>query len=124
MGLISQLSTNVLITQRGIKMVQITVKDIDGGETQVTSDVGSSLMEVIRDSGHENLMAICGGTLSCATCHVYITPSYLDRLPDIVEMEDELLDCSDYRKDNSRLSCQIHISEELAGITVEIAPEE
>jgi 2Fe-2S ferredoxin len=79
-------------------------------------------MEVIRDHGFEDLVALCGGCCACATCHVYVDPAFADRLPEMSEEENELLDSSDQRKPNSRLSCQIPFSDALDGLSVKIAP--
>jgi 2Fe-2S ferredoxin len=82
-------------------------------------------MQNIRDAGVEELQAICGGSLSCATCHVYV-----DRVPAGAELparsadEEDLLDASDYLKPNSRLSCQLVCHTALDGIRVTIAPED
>ncbi len=81
-------------------------------------------MEVIRDAGIDELLALCGGCLSCATCHVHVDPAFADKLPPISEDEADLLDSSDHRDENSRLSCQIALSEELDGLKARIAEED
>jgi ferredoxin, 2Fe-2S len=80
-------------------------------------------MEALRDSGVAEIAALCGGCCACATCHVYIVdrPS-LNQAPK-GSAEDDLLATSDHRKPNSRLSCQLQLSMEDDGMTVEIAPE-
>lgn len=85
---------------------------------------GYTLMEVLRDSGVDEIQAICGGMCSCATCHVYIDPGFETALPEISNDEDDLLDSSDYRTERSRLSCQIRLSEALDGLAVTVAPED
>jgi 2Fe-2S ferredoxin len=80
-------------------------------------------MEVIRDDDGE-LLAICGGCCSCATCHVYVDAAFTDRLPPISEDEDAILDGTTYRETTSRLSCQIRISGALDGLKVTVAPED
>jgi ferredoxin, 2Fe-2S len=95
-----------------------------GVETPVFAEAGGSLMEAIRDNGFDELMALCGGCCSCATCHVYIDPEYLDRLPGPAPDEDDLLDASDHRLRQSRLSCQIRLTDALDGLRVTIAPED
>ena len=82
------------------------------------------MMVVIRDSGLDELRALCGGNLSCATCHVYVAPECADLLPPIGEFENDLLDGSFHRTAASRLSCQIALTEALDGLTVQIAPED
>ncbi len=81
-------------------------------------------MEVIRDAGFDELLALCGGCCSCATCHVHIAPDYMDKLSAMSEDENDLLDSSEHRDDNSRLSCQIPITGELEGLKVTIAQED
>ena len=85
---------------------------------------GLSLMEVIRDDGVDELLALCGGCCSCATCHVYIDQDQDARLPPMSEDESDLLDSSSHREDSSRLSCQITIDDRLDGLRVTIAPED
>jgi 2Fe-2S ferredoxin len=76
-------------------------------------------------SGITGIVAECGGSLSCATCHVYVDKDYLDRVGEPDEFEDEMLeDAESPREENSRLSCQIQITDELDGLRVEVAPEQ
>lgn len=105
-------------------MPEVSVKRIDGSEHSISVKPGSTLMEAIRDSGFDELQALCGGSCACATCHVLVNPEWLSRLPAMSEHEDALLDSSDHRRANSRLSCQIMITEDIGGISVEIAPNE
>jgi ferredoxin, 2Fe-2S len=95
------------------------------GETLVLdgSD-GLSVMEIIRDGGIDELLALCGGCCSCATCHVHVDPAFAEKLPAMSEDENDLLDSSDHRNELSRLSCQIQFSEALDGLTVTIAAED
>lgn len=95
------------------------------GETRVLAgQEGLSVMELIRDAGIDELLAMCGGSCSCATCHVFVDPNFADRLAPMGEDENELLDGSDHRTDRSRLSCQLPWTEALDGLTVQIAPED
>lgn len=105
-------------------MVTITVVNRDGSENTVTGAEGRSLMEVIRDNGIEDMLALCGGCCSCATCHVYVASASMDRLPPMSDEEDDLLESSDYRLEGSRLACQLPISSAMEGLIVRIAPEE
>lgn len=95
-----------------------------GEEKIIQARDGRSVMEAIRDSGVDEIMAICGGGCSCATCHVFVDPAFADRTSPIGADESDLLDCSDHRNDQSRLSCQIRMSPELEGLRVTIAPED
>lgn len=105
-------------------MPQLTVINRAGEEATVDGEVGLSVMEIIRDAGFDELLAMCGGCLSCATCHVYIDGDSAAALPEVGEDEDDLLASSDHRQENSRLSCQIPFTENLSGLRVRIAPEE
>ncbi|MGD9810837.1 MAG: 2Fe-2S iron-sulfur cluster-binding protein [Sphingobium sp.] len=105
-------------------MVSIKVVNRSGEETQVEADEGLSLMEVIRDNGFDELLALCGGCCSCATCHVYIDADFADKLPPRSEDEEDLLDSSDHKTDLSRLSCQVAINAGLEGLRATIAPED
>lgn len=105
-------------------MINIEVTDRGGTAHTIAADEGLTLMEAIRDAGMDELLALCGGCCSCATCHVYVDPAFSELLEEASEDEDDLLDSSDHREDNSRLSCQIPLSASLAGIRVRIAPED
>ncbi|WP_082553798.1 2Fe-2S iron-sulfur cluster-binding protein [Altererythrobacter sp. Root672] len=105
-------------------MSEVIVISRDGHEHRVPFQRGLSLMEAIRESGLDELLALCGGCCSCATCHVYVDPAFADRLPPMSEDENDLLDSSDHRAPISRLSCQIPLSDEHDGLSVSIAPEE
>ncbi|HEX8363815.1 MAG TPA: 2Fe-2S iron-sulfur cluster-binding protein [Allosphingosinicella sp.] len=105
-------------------MPQLIVVTRNGTEHVVEARAGWSLMENIRDNGFDELLALCGGCCSCATCHVHVDPEWLARLKPIKGEEDELLDTSDHRAANSRLSCQILFGPELDGLRVRIAPED
>jgi len=105
-------------------MPKLFVITRDGTEHAVTGDAGLTVMEVIRDNGFDELLAMCGGSCSCATCHVYVADGDLSRLPPIGEDENDLLDSSDHRATSSRLSCQLPFDEGLDGLRVTIAPED
>ena len=105
-------------------MATITIITREGEERDVQAEDGLSVMEVIRDNGFDELLALCGGCCSCATCHVHIDPAYFDQLPPVSEDENDLLDSSDHRIERSRLSCQLRVSDALDGLRVRIAPED
>jgi ferredoxin, 2Fe-2S len=87
-------------------------------------EAGRPVMEIIRSNGVDELLALCGGCCACATCHVYIDPAFIDMLPAMNEDEDGLLESSDHRTAESRLSCQIRFNDTLDGLRVTIAPED
>jgi 2Fe-2S ferredoxin len=105
-------------------MSQIIVRTRAGEERCVALTPGISLMEAIREAGIDELLALCGGCCSCATCHVHVEPVFADMLPAMSEDENDLLDSSDHRDATSRLSCQVPLTERLAGLTVRIAQED
>lgn len=105
-------------------MPKINVITREGNATTVDAGEGLSLMEVIRDSGFDELLALCGGCCSCATCHVHIDPAFAAKLPAVTEDENDLLDSSEHRNETSRLSCQVEITSELEGMVVTIAQED
>ena len=105
-------------------MAKITVISRDGQGREVEAENGLSLMEVIRDNGFDELLALCGGCCSCATCHIHVDPAFADRLPKMSEDENDLLESSDHRGETSRLSCQIQLTDALDGLKVTIAPED
>ena len=105
-------------------MPTLIVTKRDGSEQKVDASTNVSVMEIIRDAGFDELLALCGGCCSCATCHVYVDDSFAGRLPEITADESDLLDSSDHRQANSRLSCQINFTSALDGMSVKIAPED
>ena len=105
-------------------MPKLTVVTREGDEREIMGTAGFSVMEVIRDAGIDELLALCGGCCSCATCHVHVDPAYADRLPAMSDDENELLAISDDRDATSRLSCQIEFSHALDGMKVTIAKED
>jgi len=105
-------------------MPTLVVTTRDGTERAVEGESGLSVMEVIRDAGFDELLALCGGCCSCATCHVHVDPEFADRLPPMSEDENDLLDSSDHRNAHSRLSCQLTFGDDLDGLRVTIADED
>ena len=105
-------------------MVKLIVVDRAGGESVLEASPGSTLMETIRDSGFGDLLAVCGGCCSCATCHVHIDPTFRSKLPEIDPQEDELLSTSLNRDETSRLSCQIVVDQNLDGMRIVVAQED
>lgn len=105
-------------------MPKLTVVTRDGTETTVEGETGLSVMEVIRDNGFDELLALCGGCCSCATCHVHVDADWAAKLPPLHPDEDDLLDTSDHRVATSRLSCQIQFGPALDGLKVKVAPED
>jgi 2Fe-2S ferredoxin len=103
-------------------MPMIVVRLRTGETRRVEAAAEHSIMETLRAGGIDEIEALCGGSCACATCHVYIDDKFKDRLPPLSAAENDLLDASDSRRANSRLSCQITVTQELDGLEVEIAP--
>jgi len=100
----------------------IKVKDREGEVHELKAEIGSTIMEIIRDAGLD-IEAACGGCCACATCHVYITNDKIEKLNAIDDDEESMLDQAFDVKKNSRLSCQIKLNDELDGLELELAPE-
>lgn len=105
------------------RMPKLSVQLRNGSRLILLAEGGRSLMETIREAGISELSALCGGSCSCATCHVYLSNPYPERLPAMREGESDLLESSDHRESNSRLSCQVQVSDLLEDSIVTIAPE-
>lgn len=101
--------------------MQIIVTDHDGQIHNLDAIDGWRVMEIIRDHGLP-IKAECGGCASCATCHVYVAESWLSKLVPMSDEEQDLLDTAPDVRDNSRLSCQILMRDDLDGLEVALAP--
>ena len=102
-------------------MIKLHIKNLSGTEQTVEVAPDGSLMEAIRDSGFQDLLALCGGCCSCATCHIVVESDFVAPEPMSSE-EDDLLDGSDHRQAGSRLSCQIPLTEACDGLQLRIVP--
>lgn len=96
----------------------------NGEERVIEGESGLSVMEVLRAGGVDEILALCGGCCSCATCHVHVDPADFAKLPAIGPDEDDLLDSSADRDAISRLSCQIVFGPELDGLKLRVAEED
>ena len=105
-------------------MPRITVTTRAGEAQDIDGETGLSLMETIRDAGIDELLALCGGCCSCATCHVIVDDEWTDTVGGPGEDEGDLLDSSPHRVAASRLSCQVMLNDALDGLRVTIAPED
>ncbi len=100
--------------------MKIIVTDQAGKIHDLEAVPGWRVMEIIREHGLP-IKAECGGACACATCHVYIDQEWLDKIPEMREEEEEMLDEAFNLEDNSRLSCQLIMGEELDGLKVTLA---
>jgi len=101
-------------------MPKITYVTTDGERHEVEVENGYSVMEGAINNDIDGIVAECGGACACATCHAYIDEQWLDKLPDMDDMEDSMLDAAFERKSNSRLTCQIEVSDQLDGLVVRV----
>lgn len=99
-------------------MVNILFIEHDGTEHPVEVETGNSLMQAAVSNGVPGIDADCGGSCSCATCHVYIKEEWLPKLGSIEPTEEAMLSLSEERKPNSRLSCQVPVTDQLDGLVV------
>lgn len=105
--------------------MKIIFVNSSGERREVEASGGLSLVEVAMQNDIEEIEAECGGACSCATCHVLVAAEWLDKLPPIRMTEDEMLDIlEDRRQPNSRLGCQIVMTPELDGLTVQTPAEQ
>jgi len=94
------------------------------GEKVFVDDADGNLMEIATDNDVEGITGDCGGVCSCSTCHVYIPPQWQDKVGLAEDMELDILEFNEYQKPNSRLGCQVEMTEDLDGLEVEVAPGE
>ena len=99
-------------------MPKITYNDFQGNSKTIEVDNGLSVMEGAIQKDVPGIDADCGGSMACATCHVYVEEKWLDKLPKAEDAEVDMIDMAYEPKKNSRLSCQLIVSDELDGLTV------
>ena len=101
-------------------MPKITFIQFDGTETSIDADVGSTIMNTALDNLIPGIDADCGGECSCATCHVLVDENWMEKVGQPSEVEESMLDLNPDRAANSRLSCQINVSDDLDGLVVNL----
>lgn len=105
-------------------MIKVTFIAHDGTETRLQGAVGDSVMSLATNAGLDGIVAECGGSMMCATCHCYVDENWADKTGECMDGEDDMLECAaDEVTDFSRLSCQIQLTEVLDGLVVRL-PEE
>ena len=104
-------------------MIRIKVIDLDGREHELEASPNEVLMELLREQDW-GVAALCGGMCSCATCHVFVDEAWLDSFPARDSDEEELLEILDHFQPDSRLSCQLHLTESHDSLSLVLAPEE
>ena len=105
-------------------MVKVVFVEHQGNQHEVNACKGESLMEAAVSNDVPGIDADCGGNCACGTCHVFVNADWLSKVGQRSEMENLMLEYAENLKSNSRLSCQIEISEELEGLTVELPKEQ
>lgn len=101
--------------------MQITLIAADGTRHVLDAGPGQSLMRAATKAGIDGIAADCGGCLSCATCHVYVDPAWAERLPPLSEDEASMLEMTAAeRRPESRLSCEITLTDTLDGLVVHL----
>ena len=98
-------------------MPHIIFIEENGIEKKALAEIGETILEVAR-ANDVNIEGACGGNMACATCHVYVAKEWIEKLPPKEDSEEDMLDFAFDVKDNSRLSCQITVSDELDGLVV------
>ena len=99
-------------------MPKIKYNDFQGNSKTIEVDNGLSVMEGAIQKDIPGIDADCGGSMACATCHVYVEDKWLDKIPKAEDAENDMIDMAFEPKKNSRLSCQIIVSDELDGLEV------
>ena len=99
-------------------MTKIVFVDHTGEETVVDATNGESVMEAAINNNIEGIVAECGGACACATCHCYVDDAFRALTGEPDEMEQAMLDFTENVQENSRLSCQIEVTDELEGLRV------
>jgi len=99
-------------------VAKITFIEKNGTKHEVEVENDLTVMEAAVNNLVPGIDADCGGACACATCHVYVDEAWLEKTGDIGDMEDTMLDFAEDREDNSRLCCQIKVSDELDGLVV------
>ncbi len=105
-------------------MPQITFIDPDGSSRTIDAETGLSVMEAAVAADIPGILATCGGSCSCATCHVYVDPEWFDRLPAPELEELDMLDTAHDIEPTSRLSCQLRVTDAIDGLLLRTPPRQ
>jgi len=101
-------------------MPRVTFVAADGTRTEATGEVGQSVMSVAVNAGIEVILAECGGACACGTCHCYVEAGWLERLAAPSDMEAAMIECVIAPRPESRLTCQLRLSEDLDGLVLHL----
>lgn len=105
-------------------MPTLEITDLAGNVSTLDAASGETLMEALRDNGYDDILAICGGVCSCSSCHCYIEGEWADKMKKPSEDELQLVSGTEHYKPNSRLSCQVTLSDDMDGMKVTIAQQD
>ena len=101
-------------------MAKVKIIEANGNEHEIEIANGQTLMQGAVDNMIEGIVAECGGACSCATCHCYVDEAWIGKVGAAEDMELELVECAPEPRPNSRLSCQVVISDDLEGLVVKV----
>jgi 2Fe-2S ferredoxin len=101
-------------------MPRLNIIEFDGATHEIDVTEGTSVMRAAVDANVRGILADCGGSCSCATCHCYVDEAWLDRVPAAEEAELEMLEGASHRESNSRLSCQLRMNRQTDGLVVRL----
>jgi len=101
-------------------MPKVTIIEFSGKEHHLEPEAGQSVMQAAIDALVPGIMADCGGSCSCATCHCYVDEAWVARLPAVETAERDMLECALDPRDNSRLSCQVRVTAQCDGLVVRL----
>jgi ferredoxin, 2Fe-2S len=105
-------------------MVRVLFRDVDGKAMAIDAKPGVSLMESAKAADISGIEAECGGSMVCATCQVYVSEPWFSAIAPASPMEAEMIEYTRHPRPNSRLSCQIVVSEALEGMEIEVPPSQ
>ena len=101
-------------------MPVVTYISFNGAINEIEVESGTSVMQGAVDNMIDGIVAECGGSCSCATCHCYVDEAWVSKIPPASEMEKDMLECVLEPQENSRLSCQIKVTDDLDGLVVRL----
>ena len=101
-------------------MVKVIFIEEDGTTHEVDAEAGNRVLDVALNNDIPGIVGDCGGELACATCHAYVDKAFFDKLDKPGEVEIEMLECAMEPRENSRLTCQITLSEDLDGLVLHL----
>lgn len=105
-------------------MITVIFRQSDGQEFTVTGREGDSVMQAAVAHGVPGVVGECGGSLACATCHCYVEPDWLSKLPAVSQSEDDMLECTMApRREESRLTCQLTLDASMEGLVLNVPGE-